>query len=157
MPAMVAPRLDGGIHPTPARPSSGRGIRAPRRVAPAGAARRLKPRGSLGDDPAVRICAILRPPALRGAACALVAACAAAAPRAGSEATADLVLTGAAVYTVDAARSWAQAVAVRGGRIVYVGGDAGARAFVGPTTRVVPLAGRMLLPGFQDAHVHPLA
>jgi len=88
---------------------------------------------------------------------ALVALGAAASGRAGAERAADLVLTGAAVYTLDAARSWAQAVAVRGGRIVYVGDDAGARAFVGPKTRVVPLAGRMLLPGFQDAHVHPLA
>ena len=69
---------------------------------------------------------------------------------------ADLVLTGAAVYTVDAARSWAQAVAVRDGRIAYVGDDAGARAHVGAATIVADLAGRMLLPGFQDAHVHPV-
>jgi predicted amidohydrolase YtcJ len=48
-------------------------------------------------------------------------------------------------------------VAVRDGRIVYVGSDAGIRAFVGEKTRVVPLAGRMLLPGFQDAHVHPVS
>jgi hypothetical protein len=67
---------------------------------------------------------------------------------------ADLVLTGGAVYTVDAARSWASAVAVAGERIVYVGDDAGARAFVGEGTRVLALGGRMLLPGFQDAHVH---
>ena len=70
---------------------------------------------------------------------------------------ADLVLTGGAVYTMDAARSWAQAVAVRGGRIVYVGSDAGVRPWVGPATRVVPLGGRMVLPGFQDAHVHPVS
>jgi predicted amidohydrolase YtcJ len=75
---------------------------------------------------------------------------------AASEPPADLVFTGGAVYTVDAARSWAQAVAVRAGRIAYVGSDAGARRFVGAQTRVVPLAGRMLLPAFQDAHVHPV-
>src|SRR5262245_33448690 len=69
---------------------------------------------------------------------------------------AELVLTGGAVYTVDAARSWAQAVAVRGGRIAYVGDDAGAEAFIGPATRRVDLGGRMLLPGFEDAHVHPV-
>ena len=68
---------------------------------------------------------------------------------------AELVLTGGAVYTMDAARSWAQAVAIREGRIAYVGSDAGARAFVGPMTRVVGLAGRLVLPAFQDAHVHP--
>jgi len=70
---------------------------------------------------------------------------------------ADLLLTGGAVYTLDAARSWAQAVAVRAGRIVYVGSDEGARPFVGPKTRVVGLGGRMLIPGFQDAHVHPVS
>ncbi len=67
---------------------------------------------------------------------------------------ADLVFRNGAVYTVDAARRWAEAVAVRKGRIAYVGGDAGAAAFVGPRTRVVDLSGKMLLPGFHDAHVH---
>jgi predicted amidohydrolase YtcJ len=67
---------------------------------------------------------------------------------------ADLVLTGGAVYTVDAARTWAQAVAISGGRIAAVGTDAAMRPYVGPRTEVVSLRGRMLLPGFQDAHVH---
>jgi predicted amidohydrolase YtcJ len=67
---------------------------------------------------------------------------------------ADLVLTGGAVYTVDAARSWAQAVAVENGRIAAVGSDADMRPYVGPRTDVVNLRGRTLLPGFQDAHVH---
>ena len=71
------------------------------------------------------------------------------------EDAADLVLAGGAVYTVDAARRWARAVAVRGGRIVAVGGDDDVRGLVGPRTEVVDLRGRMLLPGFQDAHVHP--
>src|SRR5258708_36449777 len=70
------------------------------------------------------------------------------------ERAADLVLTGGAVYTVDAARSWAQAVAISAGRIVAVGTDADMRPHVGPRTEVVGLRGRMLLPGFQDAHVH---
>jgi predicted amidohydrolase YtcJ len=69
-------------------------------------------------------------------------------------ASADLVLTGGAVYTVDAARSWAQAVAVRDGRIVAVGSDADMRPYAGARTEVVNLRGRMVLPGFQDAHVH---
>lgn len=72
-------------------------------------------------------------------------------------APADLVLDGAAVYTMDAARSWAQTVAVRGGRIVFVGTSLAARAFVGPKTRVLKLDGHMLLPGFQDAHAHPIS
>ncbi len=74
-----------------------------------------------------------------------------------AEAPADLVLDSASVYTMDASRSWAQAVAVRDGRIVFVGTSAGAKAFVGPKTKVLSLAGRMLLPGFQDAHVHPVS
>jgi predicted amidohydrolase YtcJ len=71
-----------------------------------------------------------------------------------AERPADLVLTGGAVYTVDAARTWAQAVAITGGRIAAVGTDAEMRAHVGPRTEVVNLRGRMVLPGFQDAHVH---
>jgi predicted amidohydrolase YtcJ len=71
-----------------------------------------------------------------------------------AEGPADLVLTGGAVYTVDAARTWAQAVAISGGRIAAVGTDADMRPYVGPGTEVVGLHGRMLLPGFQDAHVH---
>jgi len=70
-------------------------------------------------------------------------------------AEADLAFLNGAVYTVDAARSRAQAVAVRDGRIAAVGSDDDVRELVGPTTEVVDLAGRMLLPGFQDAHCHP--
>jgi hypothetical protein len=61
-----------------------------------------------------------------------------------------------AVYTVDAARRWAQAVAVRNGRIAVVGSDAEVRETVGPGTEVIDLEGAMLVPGFQDAHVHPI-
>ena len=56
------------------------------------------------------------------------------------------------VYRVDAACTWAPAVAVRGDRIVAVGLDDEVRA--GARTRVVELRGRMLLPGLQDARVH---
>jgi predicted amidohydrolase YtcJ len=73
------------------------------------------------------------------------------------EAAADLVLRNGAVYTMDAARRWAAAVAVRGERIVYVGADSLPAGLLGPATEVVDLAGGMVLPGFQDAHVHPLS
>ena len=69
---------------------------------------------------------------------------------------ADLVFVNGAVYTVDAARSWAQAVAVREGRIAAVGTDAAIRPSIDAHTEVIDLAGRMVLPGFQDAHVHPV-
>jgi predicted amidohydrolase YtcJ len=68
---------------------------------------------------------------------------------------ADLVFTGGPVHTVDAARSRATAVAVRGDRIVAVGHEE-VRELIGPRTDVVDLAGRLLVPGFQDAHVHPV-
>ena len=69
---------------------------------------------------------------------------------------ADLVLRGGRIATMDAARSWASALAVRGGRIVAVGPDAAVAAFIGPGSRVIELRGRTGLPGFQDAHVHPV-
>src|SRR5262249_8682367 len=70
---------------------------------------------------------------------------------------ADLVLTGGHAYLVDAARSWAEAVAVADGRIVAVGTDAEVSALVGRHTEVIDLAGRMLLPGFIDSHIHASA
>jgi hypothetical protein len=70
---------------------------------------------------------------------------------------AQLALTNGAIYTVDGARSWAQAVAIRDGRIVYVGTDKGVQDHIGPETKVIDLDGRMVLPGFQDVHVHPIS
>jgi len=67
----------------------------------------------------------------------------------------DLIFVNGTVYTVDAARRWVQAVAVREGRIAAVGSDEQIRAAAGPSTEAIDLRGRMLLPGFQDAHVHP--
>ena len=69
--------------------------------------------------------------------------------------TASLVFVNGAVRTMDARRTLASAVAVRDGRIVAVGDDDDVRDLVGSSTDVVDLRGRMLLPGFQDAHVHP--
>jgi predicted amidohydrolase YtcJ len=68
---------------------------------------------------------------------------------------ADTVFLDGAIHTVDAANSVAQAVAVRDGRIVFVGADAQARRFVGPSTDVVDLGGKLVLPGITDAHMHP--
>lgn len=69
---------------------------------------------------------------------------------------ADLVFTNGAVYTVDGVFRWAQAVAVRDGRIIAVGTDAELREYAARARDVVDLHGRMLLPGFQDSHVHPV-
>ncbi len=70
---------------------------------------------------------------------------------------ADLVFRGGLVYTLDPLLPRADGAAVRDGRIVYVGSADGVEPFVGPSTEVVELAGRMLLPGFHDTHVHPIS
>jgi len=69
---------------------------------------------------------------------------------------ADLVLRDAMVYTVDSANPRAEAVVIDDGRIVYVGTSDSAQSFVGRHTEVLRLAGRMVLPGFHDTHVHPV-
>jgi predicted amidohydrolase YtcJ len=69
---------------------------------------------------------------------------------------ADTVFTNGAVYTVDADKTWAQAVAVSEGRIVYVGDDERAGKYIGSSTQVIDLGGRMLMPGFHDSHMHPM-
>ena len=65
----------------------------------------------------------------------------------------DLVLLGARVFGYPGGD--ATAVAVRGDRVAAVGTDAEVRSVAGPRTEVLDLPGRMLVPGFQDAHVHP--
>ncbi|WP_437313579.1 amidohydrolase [Sorangium sp. So ce385] len=70
---------------------------------------------------------------------------------------ADTVLRNGFVYTVDGADSVHQAVAVRDGKIVYVGADSGAQGYVGPRTEVVDLKGRMLMPGLVDGHLHVMS
>ncbi len=69
---------------------------------------------------------------------------------------ADVVFTNARVYTVNEAQPWAEAVAVRGSEIVYVGDSAGAEALAGESTELRDVGGRLLLPGFIDSHVHPV-
>jgi predicted amidohydrolase YtcJ len=69
---------------------------------------------------------------------------------------AEFVLRGGKVLTMSGNRV-AEAVAVAGGRITYVGSDAGAGAHIGAGTEVLELRGRTLMPGIHDAHMHPLA
>src|SRR5215470_3548185 len=79
---------------------------------------------------------------------------AAAPPAPAADPPADLILVGGRIYTLDAQKPWAQALAVRGDRILAVGGDREIRALAGPRTRVLDLRGKFALPGFNDAHVH---
>ena len=67
---------------------------------------------------------------------------------------ADTVFKNGYVYTVNPGERAAHAVAVKDGRIVFVGSDRGARAFTGAHTKVVNLRGKMMLPGFIDSHMH---
>lgn len=77
------------------------------------------------------------------------------APRKGPGA--DLVLRNGVIYTVDAARSSAEAVAIKDGVFLYVGKNKGVSRFIGPATEVADLGGKLVLPGFIDAHSHPSA
>src|SRR4029453_407715 len=71
--------------------------------------------------------------------------------------TADLAFVNGRVATMDAVRRWAGAVAVSSGQIVAGGTDGDGGELIGSRTEVVDLAGRLLVPGFQDAHIHPPA
>ncbi|MFJ9852497.1 amidohydrolase [Streptomyces sp. NPDC101150] len=73
---------------------------------------------------------------------------------ASAPAPADLVLTGARIHTVDPDLPEAQALAVRDGRIAWLGADADAGRWTGPDTEVIDAGGRLVLPGFIDAHNH---
>ena len=68
--------------------------------------------------------------------------------------TADLVLRGGRVVTVDEALPEAQAVAIRGDRILFVGSDTEVEAYVGRETEVIDLTGRLAIPGFIEGHGH---
>lgn len=99
-------------------------------------------------------------------AAAAIAACSPSEPQASGEAGttagapateyAAMILRGGPIHTADDAVPAAEAVAVRDGRIVYVGDAAGVEALAGPETEIVELDGAALYPGFTDAHVHIL-
>jgi predicted amidohydrolase YtcJ len=67
---------------------------------------------------------------------------------------ADAVFVNGKVWTVDAAKPEAQAIAVWRGRILKVGTDAEVKALAGPNTKVIDLGGRRVVPGFYDSHAH---
>jgi predicted amidohydrolase YtcJ len=69
---------------------------------------------------------------------------------------ADSVLIHARIYTVNSKEPWAEAMAVREGKIIAIGSDDSISAYQGPSTEVIDAKGNMVLPGFMDAHVHIL-
>src|ERR1700694_1370542 len=68
--------------------------------------------------------------------------------------SADLVVTGARVYTATPAHTYAQALAVRDVRIVFVGSNSEAADWIGPQTKTESLHGELVLPGLIDSHIH---
>lgn len=69
---------------------------------------------------------------------------------------ADWVLKNGIIYTLTDSTSTAEALAISGDRIVYIGDNLGAEAYLGADTRVVDLLGKAVLPSFTDGHIHPI-
>jgi predicted amidohydrolase YtcJ len=84
----------------------------------------------------------------------VVAASMAVAAPARAEEPADRIFTGGRIWTAEASPAWAEAVAIRGGRFVAVGTAADVAKLRGPKTEVTELQGRLVVPGFNDSHIH---
>jgi predicted amidohydrolase YtcJ len=76
--------------------------------------------------------------------------------RAAEDGTADVVLRHGKIYTADPTRSIRQSIAFTGNSIVAAGDDDEVEPLIGPTTKVVDLGGKLVLPGLIDTHVHPI-
>lgn len=72
-------------------------------------------------------------------------------------AEADIILHHARIYTVDSDQSWAEAIAIKNGRISFVGSDQDVKSHQGKNTQLVDMKGKFILPSFQDVHIHPVA
>lgn len=73
-----------------------------------------------------------------------------------SQTGADTVFRNGEIYTVDGDRTWAQSIAIQDGRITYVGNDDAISDHIGAQTKVIDLKGKMMMPGMQDIHIHPI-
>lgn len=69
-------------------------------------------------------------------------------------APAETIVVHGKIYTVNEEQEWAEAVAIRDGKIVAIGTDSEIQAFRGPSTHVIDAGGRLVLPGFEDCHIH---
>src|ERR1700720_2114172 len=69
---------------------------------------------------------------------------------------ADLVIKDARIYTVAPEHGFAEALAVKDGKLVFVGSNSAADAWIGPATKVEKLHGQLVLPGLIDSHIHPI-
>jgi predicted amidohydrolase YtcJ len=109
----------------------------------------------IGFGPAF-FAAVLSSAAMLSSATAESASATAVSAAAADTPPADLIVTGGKIYTVDAARSVVEAMAVRDGMIVFAGSAAAAKRWIGPHSKVEQLAGRLVLPGLIDSHIHPI-
>ena len=93
----------------------------------------------------------------RGFGAAAIAAALVASPAAAADCTPNLIIVNAKVHTVDREKPSAEAIAICGEVIGRVGRSADVRKLAGPDTRVFDAEGRLVVPGFNDAHVHLLS
>jgi len=84
----------------------------------------------------------------------LIISCASCGDREHQE-SADLILTGAKIFTSNKQQAWAEAVAIKNGRFIYVGDSTGASKYLSDSTHSIDLKGRLVIPGLVDAHAHP--
>ena len=73
----------------------------------------------------------------------------------GDKESADLILSGARIFTSNKQQPWAEAVAVKNGHFIFVGDSEGAFAYQSDNTRSINLEGRLVIPGLVDSHAHP--
>jgi len=66
--------------------------------------------------------------------------------------SADIIFRNAYIFTVDSSNSKAEALAIKGGKFVFVGDNEGVKGFIGDKTKVIDLKGKMILPGLIDSH-----
>ncbi|MEK8018273.1 MAG: amidohydrolase [Candidatus Parabeggiatoa sp.] len=75
---------------------------------------------------------------------------------ASTKTVADLILHDGLIYTVNKAQPWAESLAVKASKIIFVGSNSEVAQYQGKKTRIIELEKRMVLPGFHDSHLHPL-
>ncbi len=88
-----------------------------------------------------------------GALLVALAACGKQSADSGAQESADMIITGARIYTSDKQQPWAEALAIKDGRFVYVGDENGIASYT--SARSVDLTGKLIIPGLTDGHVHP--
>ena len=74
-----------------------------------------------------------------------------------SPTSADLVIENGVIYTVNDDEPWAQAIAIKDGRITFVGSDDDVKEYIGSNTKIVDADNKLIIPGMQDVHIHPIS